>query len=80
VDTPCGSRKRQTIAVTITRRTLRSFGLATTVLGIAFVSSMVAFVYVLYGGAITTESVIEGSHYAMQTVTSVGYGNWESPA
>jgi hypothetical protein len=34
----------------------------------------------MYDGYLSTENVIEALNYAAQTVTSVGYGNWESPA
>lgn len=45
-----------------------------------FTMSASVFIYVLYGGVVSIESLIEAGHYAMQTITTVGYGNWESPA
>ncbi len=34
----------------------------------------------MYDGHVTEESLIEAANYAVQTVTTVGYGNWENPA
>lgn len=38
------------------------------------------FVHVMYDGSYTSVTLIEAANYAAQTVTTVGYGNWESPA
>jgi hypothetical protein len=38
------------------------------------------YIRVMYDGAVTTESAIEAASFAVQTVTTVGYGNWEKPA
>ena len=35
---------------------------------------------IMYDGVFTRESVIEGVNFAAQTLTTVGYGNWETPA
>ena len=34
----------------------------------------------MYDGRVTRESVIEATSFAAQTITTVGYGNWETPA
>jgi hypothetical protein len=34
----------------------------------------------MYGGQWSYESVIEAGNFATQTVTTVGYGNWETRA
>ena len=34
----------------------------------------------MYDDRITVESVVEATNYAAQTITTVGYGNWETPA
>lgn len=41
---------------------------------------MALFVYVMYDGHVSRESLIEAGNFAAQTVTTVGYGNWETPA
>ncbi len=64
----------------ITRDTVSALLLAMAVLAGTFAASSATFVYVLYGGTLTKESAVEASNYAMQTVTTVGYGNWETPA
>jgi hypothetical protein len=61
-----------------TPRTLRALGLAAVVLLFTFVFAASVFLYVMYDGTITVESLIDASHYAMQTVTTVGYGTWET--
>ena len=65
---------------TPTPRTLIALSLAAFVLFLAFVSAATVYIYVLYGGVVSRKSLIEAGHYAMQTVTTVGYGNWEVPA
>jgi hypothetical protein len=64
----------------ITRGTLRSLAVAGGLLLAVFLIASAIFISTMYAGRITQESVIEASHYAMQTVTTVGYGNWETPA
>jgi hypothetical protein len=38
------------------------------------------FLVVMYDDQMTYESVIEAGNYAVQTVTTVGYGDWATPA
>jgi hypothetical protein len=66
--------------VTVTPRTLRALLIAMSVVALAFFMSAYVFIYVLYNGVVSTESIIEAAYYAAQTVTTVGYGTWERPA
>lgn len=34
----------------------------------------------MYDGQVNNESLVEAASYATQTMTTVGYGNWETPA
>jgi hypothetical protein len=34
------------------------------------------YVHAVYGGKITLEAALEGFHFSVQTVTTVGYGDW----
>jgi hypothetical protein len=34
------------------------------------------FVYEIYGGKFSSVSIVEGFNFSVQTVTTVGYGNW----
>lgn len=60
----------------------RQIPLLGTTLALFLIAGLASKVYIneMYGGAITSESLIEGTNYAVQTVTTVGYGNWEVPA
>ena len=35
-----------------------------------------AYIYIMFRGNVTAESLVEAANYAAQTVTTVGYGNW----
>jgi hypothetical protein len=37
------------------------------------------YIGVMYDGQRSSVSWVEGANYAVQTITTVGYGNWESP-
>jgi hypothetical protein len=47
------------------------------VLTVAFATR--TYVQVMYDGQISHESLVEGMNYAVQTATTVGFGNWETP-
>ena len=51
-------------------------------LGLAavLIVSTYSYVHVMYDDVFTRESLVEASSFAVQTVTTVGYGNWEHPA
>jgi hypothetical protein len=57
-------------------------GLTVSSLGVTVVllAATYAYIDVMYDNDINRESVIEGTSFAMQTVTTVGFGNWEHPA
>jgi hypothetical protein len=48
-------------------------------LGIATLAGF-TFLSVMYDGSTSDEALIEAVSFATQTVTTVGYGNWEKPA
>ena len=56
--------------------------LASPLLLLAFVcfGAAYTFIQVMYDGYVSQETVIEALNYSVQTITSVGYGNWEQPA
>jgi hypothetical protein len=35
-----------------------------------------SYVYEIYGGRMSSRSLVEGFNFSVQTVTTVGYGNW----
>lgn len=37
------------------------------------------YIRVMYDNQLTYDSAVESANFAVQTVTTVGYGNWETP-
>jgi Trk-type K+ transport system membrane component len=35
------------------------------------------YIHIVFDGRLTIESLVEGLNFSVQTVTTVGYGNWE---
>ena len=36
-----------------------------------------AYIAIMFGGRYTSEAVVEALNFSVQTVTTVGYGNWK---
>src|SRR2546428_12745510 len=53
-------------------------GVAATLIAVIIFGALI-YINVMFGGQIHRESVIEGLNYSVQTVTTVGYGNWVPP-
>jgi hypothetical protein len=43
---------------------------------LVLVSSQI-YIVIMFGGIVSSESVVEALNCSVQTVTTVGYGNWE---
>ncbi|MGH7411546.1 MAG: ion channel [Candidatus Methylomirabilis sp.] len=60
--------------------TPRPFGPVLTFVTFLAVLSSSAYVTIMFDGRYTPESVVEALNFSVQTVTTVGYGNWKPAA
>lgn len=60
--------------------TPRPFGPVLTFIIFLVVLSSSAYIMIRFGGRYTPESVVEALNFSVQTVTTVGYGNWKPAA
>lgn len=44
---------------------------------VVLVSSTIGYIRIMYGNQISGQSVVDGLYFSVQTVTTVGYGNWQ---
>lgn len=53
-------------------------GVIATLVAVIILGTLI-YINVMFSGKINQSSVIEGLNYSVQTVTTVGYGNWVPP-
>ncbi len=49
---------------------------------LSFLTALIAarvYQVIMYDGVVSEASLIESANFAVQTITTVGYGNWETP-
>ena len=60
--------------------TPRRFGPVLTFVIVLVVLSSSAYIMIMFDGRYMPESVVEALNFSVQTVTTVGYGNWKPAA